>query len=253
MLKFNERLKKLRKQKDITQEQLAEYMGVSPQAVSRWETGATCPDISALPSLAELFGITIDELLGVDEKEKRREINAIIADAEKKIDQNNTEEPILTLRAALNKYPNNDRLLCCLMYALYVASEDEELCKEYDAEIVSIAYRIQQYSTDNNCRNEAKAWLFRHYCDTNRKSEALQIADGMPRIETCLERCLYWALEGNDRLGYLKERISDDLRQLLWDIRAYASRAGLGKDEKVVFDNVHDEIKNAVSKLHYAK
>ena len=61
MSNFNERLKKLRKQKDLTQEQLAEYMGVSPQAVSRWETGATCPDISALPLLAALFNITVDQ------------------------------------------------------------------------------------------------------------------------------------------------------------------------------------------------
>ena len=52
MLQFKDRIKKLRKEKDMTQEQLAEYMGVSPQAVSRWETGTTCPDIFALPALA---------------------------------------------------------------------------------------------------------------------------------------------------------------------------------------------------------
>ena len=195
MTNFNERLKKLRKQKDITEEQLAEYMGVSPQTVSRWETGVTCPDISALPSLAQLFNITVDELLGMNEMDKHREINAIIYNAEEKINQNITEDPIITLRAALNKYPNNAKLLCCLMYALYVASEDKILCQKYDAEIVSIAYRIQQHSTNDNCRNEARRLLFRHYCDTNRKAEALQIADSMSNIETCLERNLYWALE----------------------------------------------------------
>ena len=72
MLQFKDRIKKLRKEKDMTQEQLAEYMGVSPQAVSRWETGTTCPDIFALPALAELFGFTVDGLLGVDEKEKQK-------------------------------------------------------------------------------------------------------------------------------------------------------------------------------------
>ena len=68
---FNEKIKHLRKQKDMTQEQLAEYMCVSPQAISRWETGITCPDISALPQLSELFCVSVDELLGIDEKEKR--------------------------------------------------------------------------------------------------------------------------------------------------------------------------------------
>ena len=99
MINFNERIKKLRKQKDLTQEQLAEYMGISPQAVSRWETGASCPDISALPQLAELFGLTIDELLGVNEKKKRREINAIIAQAEEMINKNITAEPIIEYSA----------------------------------------------------------------------------------------------------------------------------------------------------------
>ena len=74
MLQFKDKIKKLRKEKDMTQEQLAEYMGVSPQAVSRWETGSTYPDIFALPLLAELFGITVDGLLGVDEKEKQKDI-----------------------------------------------------------------------------------------------------------------------------------------------------------------------------------
>ncbi len=250
MTHFNEKIKKLRKQKDMTQEQLAEYMCVSPQAISRWETGATCPDISALPQLAELFDVTIDELLGVDEKEKRREINAVIAAAEEKIDNTGeTEESIIKLREALGKYPNNERLLCCLMYALYVASEDEDLCKEYDAEIVSIAYRIQQHSTDDDSRNEARRILFRHYCDTNRKAEALQIADSMARIETCLERSIYWALEGKDRLDYLEERISDDLHYLLWDIHAYSTHADLEENDKANLDNLRTDIEKAVRKL----
>jgi len=250
MTHFNEKIKKLRKQSDMTQEQLAEYMCVSPQAISRWETGATCPDISALPQLAELFDVTIDELLGVDEKEKRQEINAVIAAAEEKINNTGeTEESIIKLREALNKYPNNERLLCCLMYALYVASEDEDLCKEYDAEIVSIAYRMQQHSTDDDSRNEARRILFRHYCDTNRKAEAIQIADSMARIETCLERNIYWALEGKNRLDYPEERISDDLHYLLWDIHAYSTHADLKEDDKASFDTLRADLEKTVRKL----
>ena len=75
MLSLSDRLKMLRKKKNLTQEQVADYMCVSPQAVSRWETGATSPDISALPMLADLFGVTVDELLGVNEAEKRKEID----------------------------------------------------------------------------------------------------------------------------------------------------------------------------------
>lgn len=52
-----------RRAKGLTQEQLAEEFGVSPQAVSKWENGASCPDILTLPQLADFFGITVDELL----------------------------------------------------------------------------------------------------------------------------------------------------------------------------------------------
>jgi len=130
-----------------------------------------------------------------------------------------------------------------LMYALYVASEDEELCKVYDGEIVSIAYRIEQHSTDNDCRNEARSILFRHYCDTNRKAEALQIADGMARIETSLERNIYWALDGADRLAYLKERMADDMHYLIWDVNAYACHANISDEQKEQLNSVCKKIK----------
>lgn len=57
------RISKYRKQKGLTQEALANLMGVSSQAVSKWETDASCPDISVLPQLCRLLGITTDELL----------------------------------------------------------------------------------------------------------------------------------------------------------------------------------------------
>lgn len=62
------RIKHHRKRLGMTQEQLAERMGVSAQAVSKWENDLSCPDISILPLLAEVFGITTDELLGKEAK-----------------------------------------------------------------------------------------------------------------------------------------------------------------------------------------
>ena len=60
---IGKRIGLLRRQKGMTQEELASHMGVSPQAVSKWENDQTCPDISALPKLAKLFGVSMDELL----------------------------------------------------------------------------------------------------------------------------------------------------------------------------------------------
>lgn len=62
---LGKRIARLRKEKGLTQEQLAEKVGVSAQAVSKWENDVSCPDITLLPLLADLFDVSVDELLGV--------------------------------------------------------------------------------------------------------------------------------------------------------------------------------------------
>lgn len=76
---MGKRIMQLRKEKGFTQEQLAEMMGVSAQAVSKWENDVSCPDISILPLLAEKLGVSTDELLGV----KPIEPKVVIVDAQK--------------------------------------------------------------------------------------------------------------------------------------------------------------------------
>lgn len=75
---MGKRIMQLRKEKGFTQEQLAEKMGVSAQAVSKWENDVSCPDISILPNLAEVLGVTTDELLGV----KPIEPHVVIVDSQ---------------------------------------------------------------------------------------------------------------------------------------------------------------------------
>lgn len=66
---IGERIKELRKKNDMTQEKLADYFGVSYQAVSKWENDITCPDISMILPLTRLLHVTADKLLGIDEAE----------------------------------------------------------------------------------------------------------------------------------------------------------------------------------------
>lgn len=76
---IGKRIVQRRKEKGYTQEQLAEFCGVSAQEVSKWENDVSCPDISILPHLAEVLGVTTDELLGV----KPIEPKVVIVDAQK--------------------------------------------------------------------------------------------------------------------------------------------------------------------------
>ena len=67
---FGQTIKSLRREANMTQENLAELLSISPQAVSRWETDVAMPDISLLPPLANLFNVTTDYLLGMETYQK---------------------------------------------------------------------------------------------------------------------------------------------------------------------------------------
>lgn len=79
-LKFGAIIKKLRTERGITQEELANKIGVSFQAVSKWETNATTPDISILPHLALFFGVTMDTLFSMDQDDYLEKISNMIRD-----------------------------------------------------------------------------------------------------------------------------------------------------------------------------
>ncbi len=71
-LSIGENIRRLRRQRDITQEQLAERLGVTYQSVSRWENGNAYPDMELLPAISDIFSVSIDELLGIPEAEKEK-------------------------------------------------------------------------------------------------------------------------------------------------------------------------------------
>ena len=74
MATFSEIFRALRKDKQLTQEQIAEVLGVSPQAISRWENSTSYPDITQLPNIASYFETSVDELLGIRKVVKKQKM-----------------------------------------------------------------------------------------------------------------------------------------------------------------------------------
>ena len=82
---IGKRIAEYRKKKDLKQDELAEMLGVSPQAVSKWENDLSCPDISLLPELSRILGISIDEI--VQGKKDEPVVTILPEDQRKDIDK----------------------------------------------------------------------------------------------------------------------------------------------------------------------
>ncbi len=78
MIKINEQIAFLRKQRGLTQEELAGALGVTNQAVSKWESAQCCPDIQLLPDIADYFGVSIDELIGHKASVQKQKTGVVI-------------------------------------------------------------------------------------------------------------------------------------------------------------------------------
>ena len=131
MIRLGEKMKSLRKQKNISQEVLASYLGVSFQAVSKWENGNTMPDVAMIPAIASFFGVSTDELFDFNLFEIEKQIEEICYESWK-YRENNPAKAEHILRAGLQRFPGNDILLNNLLYTLDNRTRADEvitLCK----------------------------------------------------------------------------------------------------------------------------
>ena len=110
------KIRELRKKKGITQEGLASVLSVSPQAVSKWESGLTYPDMEMIPTIAGYFEVSLDMLFAYDVREMKARIQRILKEATSDL-YDNTEKYIATMTAALQDYPGNAELLFALLEA----------------------------------------------------------------------------------------------------------------------------------------
>jgi len=185
MKNFGETLKRVRKQKDMTQEQLAEYVNISPQSVSKWETNLTLPDITLIPTLANIFDVSTDFLLGVDIYSKEKCIAEIINRANE-LHRNGyrVDEARETLRAGLIEYPNSYKIMDNLIRFLYFQIYDENRWGNAQAalttEIISIGEKILAECVDDECRHSTIQTLCYVYPMAGENEKAVKLAERMP-------------------------------------------------------------------------
>lgn len=167
-------IKRLRKERGFTQEQLAERLGVTYQAISKWENDAGMPDISQIVPLASIFGVSTDVLFGIDQTNETGEAFKIVSDADHVMEYGNLDSYLKAydlLIAGLKKYPNNLIIMnnCAgLGTSLALPENGWIYAKERADEIASETIRQANYiisnSKDVNDVMRARQCLVFLYC-----------------------------------------------------------------------------------------
>lgn len=157
-MKIGSKIKELRKARGITQEQLAHSIGVSFQAVSKWENGITLPDIALAPSLAAFFGVTMDELFDYDLQKITEEVTDIVRKTWP-LRKSDPEKGKQIIYEGLNRYPENDILLENLLYLNNDTTDPDGT--------IEIALRTIDATSDDAVKYDALRFLARAYKTKN--------------------------------------------------------------------------------------
>lgn len=178
MSTIGQNIKRLRRNVDMTQEELAELLSISSQAVSRWETGSALPDISLIPAIVNLFGVTSDELLGIDVSQLQKQV----AEYKQKMDDlyNHCQysEMLELARRANREIPNNMELKGMLAFALNSNAEKAENVDE----AIELYQEILEKSVDQKLRFRAITALCSLYAEKkDNKEQALFYANLLPK------------------------------------------------------------------------
>lgn len=162
----------LRKEKNVTQSQLAESIGVSVQAVSKWENGQCAPDVSMFPVIAEYFGVSIDRIFGYHMNSYADEVQKIIKDADDSMD---TFKEIEIVSEGLKKYPNSPELKVYLAFSLSMInrmSNDENERNEAVKKAIKLCTEVVDTCGDRKQIDGALHMLMRIYNETGNYDKA---------------------------------------------------------------------------------
>ena len=229
------KIRLLRKEKRVTQEELAEYLHISSQAVSKWETGSSCPDIDLLPKLAIFFDTSLDNLLDFDQSRVDAAVEALVAECGRGGEGPAASEAFL--RKALEKYPNNDLLLTCILEVMQEQNAD----RSRSAEIIEIGERILSCSKDDELKIDVLRVLAETYHGMGEQAMAEFYLAKIPGLHFLYYEIAAAIKRGKERLenvGKTEDLCIDKLICVLWMRREEAEgekRAEIDRQAREMF------------------
>ena len=202
MLYLPENLKKYRILKNLTQEDVAEYLGITPQSVSKWERGESYPDITFLPALANIFETSVDLLIGMDTiraEETRYNIHKKAVEYQRSGDYNLAEK---TYRDALLIYPNNPGMILGLASTLALKGNTDEA--------IELMERGLPLSINEKQKATVRATLCFLYLKAGREDKANRLASELPHTRESRE-----VIQPLIQQGFEDEQIDENIRRIL--------------------------------------
>ena len=195
-------IKKIRRQKDMTQEILAEYLHVSVSAVSQWEIEKTMPDITAIAPLCNVLDITSDELLGIDVEKRKEKIQAIRDEADKYSSKGYHAQARPILERGISEFPNSYELMVDLMYLAFWQNNGQNAA--FLDEAIRYGEAILEGCMDNDIRTSAIQVLCFSYSQKKDFERAKGIAQQAGWLAVSRESLFISATEGDEKYQYIK-------------------------------------------------
>lgn len=236
---IDKKLKELRKSKGNRQEDLALYLEISVQAVSKWERGEGMPDITLLPKIAAFYAVSIDTLLGVDDEAKSTRIKEITDEYNRirrcpprddgaLVVEHNIDEGITLIRRAIHEFPDCWFFLQLLASDLWWKGKNSEKDKQvFFDEAEELCERILYKCTEDRWRHCANSILCMIYNDQGQKKKALDIAYQSPALVDSLEWKLSKIYEGEELLKQLNSNIRELIRLLYLSVKELQKANGI--------------------------
>lgn len=211
-LQIGDKLKELRQQNNITQDRLAEILGVSGQSVSRWELGICYPDLELLPVIANYFDITLDDLVGMNRIRSEKMRIGIFTEALNFEREGQWSKAIEVLRNALKTFPSDDELETELALVLSKTGIRKDLM-----EAITLSEKVLDRCTGEKLRSTARANLCFLYKAAGLTEKATAMGKSLPHIWECRE-VLMPGLVPEEQRTEIVERGFNIARQVLHDV-----------------------------------
>lgn len=219
-MNIGNKIRELRKQRGITQEQLAESIGISFQAVSKWENNIALPDITLAPVLASYFGVSMDELFDFNLKEIEHAVR-IITEKAYQYRESNPAESRRILEEGLKKYPENDILLNNLLYVLDYSVKPDET--------ITIAGKLIEKTIQSDVKYDALRFLAYAYKAKGDLESAEAAIEQIPEIYFTKLTEKAYLLSGKAKFEAAEKQkwISfENLLQMMWKLAEYYEENG---------------------------